>query len=262
MNLSGVMLTLIGLGLFDEKDLTIRGMEEAKNADKTYVELYTSYWYGSIENLEKIISKKVVELKRGDLEENSEKILEDAKNQNVVIFVQGDPLVQTTHVALILEARKRKIETRIVHNASVISAIAETGLHPQKFGPYVTIPFPEKTKGILPESVYEVLKMNKARGLHTLCLLDVVADENRYMAPSEALQILLDIEKKRKENILTEDSEVILASKLGSSKPLIIFTTVRNLIKRKIDEKPSVLIIPGILHFTEREVLSLLYSEE
>ncbi len=46
------MLTLIGLGLFDEKDLTLKGLEEAKNADKLYVELYTSYWHGNLKNLE------------------------------------------------------------------------------------------------------------------------------------------------------------------------------------------------------------------
>jgi len=49
------MLSLIGLGLFYEKDLTLRGLEKAKNADKIYAEFYTSKWYGNVKKLEKLI---------------------------------------------------------------------------------------------------------------------------------------------------------------------------------------------------------------
>ena len=96
------MLSLVGLGLFDENDLTLRGIEEAKAADKVYIELYTSYWHGKMKNLEKIIGKKIGVLQRKDLEDESEKILNEAKKKKIAIFVQGDPLVATTHSALIL----------------------------------------------------------------------------------------------------------------------------------------------------------------
>jgi len=252
------MLNLIGLGLNDEKDLTLKGIELTKAADKCYIELYTSYWHGNTKNLEKLIGKKIEILQRKDLEENSNKILEEAKNKNIVIFVQGDPQVQTTHSALITEAKKLGIKTRVIHNASIISAIAETGLHPQKFGPYVTIPFPEKTKGKLPESVYEIIKMNKTRGLHTLCLLDVAGEESKYLLSTEAMEILLEIENKRKEDVFTEDTGVIVFARAGSEKPLLAYGKVKDLIKKEIKEIPAVLIIPGILHFTEKECLSLL----
>jgi diphthine synthase len=254
------MLIIAGLGLYDEKDLSLREIEEAKSSDKIFIELYTSKWYGNFKNLEKILGKKVEVLERKDLEENFQKILELAKNKKVILFVQGDALVQTTHSSLILEAKKQGIETKVIHNASIISAIAETGLHPQKFGPYITIPFLERTKGKLPESVYEVIKMNKARGLHTLCLLDVLVEENRYMEPKEGLKILLEIEKKRKERIIPEEEEVVIFSKAGSEKPLIVFGKIKDLMKKKV-EIPAVIIIPGILHFTEKDFL-LLYSEE
>jgi diphthine synthase len=252
------MITLIGIGLFDEKDVTLRGIEEAKKADKVYIEFYTSYWHGNLKNLEKMIGKKIEILQRKDLEDELKKILELAKNQNITILAQGDPLVQTTHAALVQEARKMKIKTRIIHNASVISAIAETGLHPQKFGPYVTIPFLEKTKGRLPESVYDVIKINKSRGLHTLCLLDVVSEEGKYMNINEAVNVLLVLENKRKEEVFTENTEAIIFAKAGSEKPLLVFGKVKDLMKREIKELPAVLIIPGILHFTEKEYLSLL----
>jgi len=249
------MFTLIGFGLFDEKDLTLRGLEQAKKADKVFIELYTSKWYGNLENLEKLVGKKVEVLKRKDLEEESNKILEQAKTQNIVIFVQGDALIQTTHIALLQEARKLGIKTKVIHNTSIISAIGETGLHAQKFGPYVTIPFPEKTKGKLPESVYEIIKMNKTRGLHTLCLLDVIGEEKKYMLPKEAMKILLDIEKKRKEGVFNENTQVIVFARAGSEDSLIVYGTVNELMKKGFGEPPAVLIVPGILHFTEKEYI-------
>jgi len=248
------MLTLIGLGLFDEKDLTLKGLEEAKKSDKVYIELYTSLWHGSLQNLEKLIGRKIEVLRRRDLEENSEKILEEAKSQSVAVFVQGDPLVQTTHSVLVSGARKSGIETKIIHNASIISAIAETGLHPQKFGPYVTIPFPEKTKGRLPESVYDIIRMNGARGLHTLCLLDVDEEQKRFMSVEEALTILSQLEDARREGIFSLDTEMIVFARAGSEKPEIFFGKAENLGKKNID-LPAVLVIPGMLHFTEREAL-------
>ena len=247
------MLILAGLGLFDQKDLTIREIEEAKKADKAFIELYTSKWHGSLENLKKLIGKKIEILTRKDLEENSDKILTQAKTQNVIIFVPGDPMIATTHTSLIQQARKLGIKTKIIHNASIVSAIGETGLHIYKFGPSVTIPFPEKTKGKLPESVYDVIKMNKARGLHTLCLLDVI--DERAMEPKEAIEILLELENLRKENIIKKDSGIIVFSKAGSDEEKIVFDSIENLRGKSFDV-PAVIIIPGILHFTEREFLS------
>lgn len=36
------MLYLVGLGLHDEKDVTVRGMEAIKGSDRVYLEAYTS----------------------------------------------------------------------------------------------------------------------------------------------------------------------------------------------------------------------------
>jgi diphthine synthase len=239
------MLTLVGLGLHDEKDLSLRGIEAIKRAEKVYIELYTSKWFGDVKRLEEITGKEIKVIGRPDLEENYERILEEAKEKNVVILVQGDPLVQTTHVALVLEAKKKRIDTEIVHNSSIISAIGETGLHTQKFGPYVTIPFPEKTKGLIPELLVETIEENKKRGLHTLCLLDVA---ERCMSVKEALEILV------KAKALDESSEIVVCSKLGSKDAVIIYGKVEELREKEFDS-PSVIIIPGSLHFTEKEYL-------
>ena len=110
------MLTLIGLGLNDENDMTLKGIEAAKNADKVFIEFYTGLWHGNKENLEKIIGTKIIELQRKDLEDDSEKFLQNAKNSNIALLVQGDPLIATSHEALVIEARKMKIETKVIHN--------------------------------------------------------------------------------------------------------------------------------------------------
>lgn len=241
-------LTLAGLGLNSEKDISLRAIEEAKSADKIYVEFYTGKWYGSLESLEKLFGKKVVELSRKDMEDESDKIIQEAKNSKIVIFIEGDPLIQTTHGSLVIEARKNKIQTRIIHNASILSSIGETGLHSQKFGQHTSIPFPEKTKNTKPESFFEVVKRNLENGLHTLCLLDMIYEEKRYMSVNQGLEILLS-------GVLNENDKVIVFSKAGSDKPLIVYDTIENLIKKNINGIPSVIIIPGKLHFTEKDFL-------
>jgi len=46
----------------------------------------------------------------------------------------------------------------------------------------------------------------------------------------------------------------VIFSSAGGKKPLVVFDKVKNLLKRNF-EKPAVIIVPGILHFTEREFL-------
>lgn len=244
-------LALIGLGLFDEKDLSLRAIEEAKSSDKVYIELYTSKWHGNLKNLKKIIRKEITRLTRKDLEENSSKILEESKRKKIVVFVEGDPLIATTHSSLIMEAKKLGVKTKVIHNASIISAIGETGLHAYKFGPIITIPFPEKTKGKPPESIFETIIENGKRGLHTLCLLDITTEENKYISTTQGLQILLS------GKIITSEDKLVVFAKAGSDKPLLFYDTVNNLIKNNIMDIPAVIIIPRELHFTEKEYLEL-----
>jgi diphthine synthase len=248
-------LTLVGLGLCDEKDLTLRGIDAAKRADKVYVELYTSVWHGKDE-LEKIVGKRVAELKREDLEQHAGKIVDEAKAKEVVIFVPGDPLIATTHTTIIEQAKKCNIACNIVHNASIVSAIGEAGLHVYKFGASATVPFPEKTRGELPESVYGVLKLNKRAGLHTLLLLDITP--GRCMTANEAIKTLLAVEDKRREGIFTGETEIVVFARAGSASPKIWFGRVADLLNTNFGEPPMVLIVPGVLHFTEREFLELL----
>lgn len=241
------MMFLIGLGLWDESDLSLRGIEEAKNADEVYIELYTSKWHGEIKNLEKLIGKKVKILERRELEQESDKVLDNAKDKKTVLFVLGDPLVATTHTSLLTEAKKRNIKFQIIHNASIYSAITETGLHIYKFGQTVTVPFSEKSEDI--QSVFDKIESNVSVGLHTLCLLDLDSSKNKYMTPNDALKILT------KNNKISAETKIVVFGRAGSNSPLFVYNKIKNLIDRNFGEPPFVIIIPGKLHFTEEEFL-------
>ncbi len=240
------MLCLIGLGLYDEKDMTIRGLETTKSCDSLYAELYTSGWSG-LERLRQDLDKEIKEVQRKDLEENQKKILEEAMSRTVGILIPGDPLIATTHIDLLIQARKKGIKTRVVHAPSIYSSVGETGLFIYKFGKTTTIPFPQE--GYEPESPYDTIRENKERGLHTLCLLDI---KEKLMTPKEGLECLLKIEDKRKENVLNREDKVVVF--VSREKGLVVYDTIKKIMEREF-QTPAVLIIPGSLHSIEKEAL-------
>jgi diphthine synthase len=245
------MLYLIGLGLYDEKDITWRGVDAARSCEAVYLERYTSPWRGSVEKLERLIGKSIAELRRSDLEENSKELLGEAKKRDIAVLVPGDPLVATTHASLIIDARKRGIKTAVVHSSSVFSAVAETGLHIYKFGKTTTIAYPEENYS--PESPYKVLEENLKIGAHTLFLLDVKADQGKYMTVREGIDILLKLEKKGKK-VFGPKTMCVGVARLGG-KTKIVFKPAGELQKEDMGDPPHILIVPGELHFSEEEYL-------
>jgi diphthine synthase len=247
-------LVFIGLGLNDEKGISVRGLEETRRVDSVFMELYTNLLPDfSLERFEALMEKKVIILSRHNLEEeNGEAILTAAEKGKAVLLVPGDPFVATTHVALRLEAEKRGIKTRIIHGASAISAvIGLCGLHNYKFGKTVTVPFSENSS----ETPYNVIAQNMTLGLHTLCLLDLKADENRFLSINEALQSLLAVERKKHKGIVTLETLAVGAAKVGSLDPVLKADVVKRLLDSDFGGPPQSLIFPGQLHFTETEAL-------
>jgi diphthine synthase len=247
-------LVFVGLGLHDEKGISLQGLEEAKTAEKAFIELYTSLLPDfSIERLEALTGKKVHVITRSDLEEENGKLILDAAEKGKTVFlVPGDPFIATTHVTLRIEAEKRGIKTRIIHGASVISAIIGlSGLHNYKFGKTVTIPFSENAS----ETPYNVISQNKQLGLHTLCLLDIKTDQKRYLQINQALTQLLEMEQKRKMGTVTPETIAVGIARAGSDAPALKADTVKNLLAFDFGEPPQSLIFPGELHFMEAEAL-------
>lgn len=241
------MLYLVGLGLHDETDISVKGLEAAKAADRLFAEFYTCPIRINMEKLEAMIGKEVKVLDRKGVEE-SDKIIEEAKSKKVVFFVGGDPLSATTHADIILRARKLGIRVKIIHSSSIFSAIAETGLHLYKFGKTTSIPIPQKN--YRPTSFFDVIKDNKSHGLHTLCLLDIGMDAK------EALKLLREIAEEKEDNIFDE-TPVIVVSQLGGPAK-VFFAPLQQLLQQELGEQMHSIVVPGDLHFQEEEFLKSL----
>jgi len=249
-------LVFVGLGLHDEEDMSLRGVEVAREADHVFAEFYTSLMTGlSLPKLEKLIRKKVVIVSRRDLEEeNGEKILEAAKKGKAAFLVPGDPLIATTHVDLRIRAEKQGVKTHVVHGASVVSAvIGLSGLQNYKFGRSVTIPFSEQ--GLLAETPYRMVEENGKLGLHTICFLDIKAEEKRYMTIKEALQSMMVLEKQKKRRVITAKTLAVGIARAGSANPTVKADYVEELMNFEFGGAPHTLVFPGKLHFMEAEAL-------
>jgi diphthine synthase len=251
------MLTFIGLGLFDEYDISLKGLEAVREADLVYAEFYTSCLMGTNpEKMEQLYGKKVHLLSREDVEQQPD-WLDEAKDKNVAFLTGGDTMVSTTHVDLRLRAEKLGIETRLVHGASIASAVSGlSGLQNYRFGKSASIPYPyESRRGarIISETPYDTIKQNSELGLHTLVFLDIDKDKG-YMTVNLALELLLEVEVKRGERIMNGAVAVGIA-RAGSEKPVVKADYAENLKGFDFGKPLHILVMPGKLHFLEAEAL-------
>ena len=231
------MLNIIGIGLNDEKDVSVKGLELIQASDFIYLENYTSRLQCSLEDLEKFYGKKVILVER-EFVENGKEMIEKAKTQNVSLLIIGDVFSATTHISLYQDALDSKLEINIINNASVLNAVGITGLSLYKFGKTTSISFHES------EVPTKVIKDNFP--LHTLCLLDLTPKENKFMEASTAIERLIS-------QGLDPEKKVIVCSQLGSKNPSIIYSSAKDV--KPLNKYPQCLIVPGELHFMEEEFL-------
>ncbi|MDV0444539.1 hypothetical protein MmiAt1_00650 [Methanimicrococcus sp. At1] len=251
------MLTFIGLGLFDAQDISLKGLRAVQSADLVYLEFYTSYLMGTtIEEMETLYGKPIIRLMREDVEQNPD-WLENAKNQNIVFLTGGDTMASTTHVDLRIRAKDMGIETKLIHGASITSAVfGLSGLQNYRFGKSVSIPFPytsSRGNRVVTETPYDTIKFNQENGLHTLVFLDI-HNEHGYMTVREGLSLLLEVEEKRQEGVMKNRIAVGIA-RAGSDDVSVIADFAENLDSFELGNPLQILIIPGNLHFIEAEAL-------
>jgi diphthine synthase len=244
-------LYMIGLGLWDEKDISIKGVEAIKKCSKVFLENYTSRLGVDVAKLEKFHGKKIILADRNIVEKHNYEILEPAKQECVSFLVIGDVFSATTHTDLYLTAKKEGINVVVINNASILNAVGIVGLELYKYGKTTSIPFHNTNV----EAPYDVIKQNKKSKLHTLCLLDIDAEHNKHMTIKEAIEYLLRVESKRKEKVFTKDTKCIGVARLGSDKPKIVYGKAEELLKVDFGEPLHSLIVPGELHFVEEEAL-------
>lgn len=95
-----MVLWLIGLGLYDEHDVTLRGLEAIKGCARVYLEMYTSILMCDTSKLERLYGKEVIVADRDMVESQADEILDGADEQDVAFLVVGDPFGATTHTDL------------------------------------------------------------------------------------------------------------------------------------------------------------------
>jgi diphthine synthase len=245
------LLLFVGLGLYDQKDISLKGLEQIQAADYIFLERYTSLLSGvSVEELENLYGKPIRVVTREEVEVGPEEILALAEGSKVVFLTGGDPMVSTTHIDLRMRAHQRGITTGIVHGSSISTAVCGlAGLQNYRFGKACSLPFPHK--GWAPRTPVEVIAGNLKRDLHTLVYLDISGD--RCMTIGEAVSLL---EQVARESGIKLPLFIGIA-RAGSDCPVIVAGDAGKLSSTEFGPPLHVLIIPASLHIMEREYLEM-----
>jgi diphthine synthase len=218
--------------------------KEILEAEEVWADVYTSPFPGGLVNCLKRF--------RSDVKEATRDVLEGdfPFSSHTVLVVAGDPLAATTHASLVLEAKKRGYEVKILSNVSAFQAArTKSGLSQYRFGRVVTLMYPRE--GIdFTESVYLAIKENDEHNLHTVVLLET--GYGRSMTVPEAAELLCKYEDLCKRRVvamarLCWDDEIVLSSELGALR------------ERDLGSPPHLLVFPSPrLHPIEEEFLSSL----
>ncbi|WP_430505156.1 diphthine synthase [Haloparvum sp. PAK95] len=255
------MLTFIGLGLYDERSITVEGQAALRDADRVFAEFYTSRLVGAdVADLEEYHDVDVEVRPREGVEQDPEPILDAAEeaDADVAFLTAGDTMISTTHTDLRLRAEERGIDTRVIHGVTAQSAASSlTGLQNYRFGKAATLPFPyaHGAEGV-PDSVIETIEANRERGLHTLVYLDIKvgsgprgrrdADHEEYMTADYAAEMLAEG---------WDDVLAVAVARAGSPEVVVEADRLSALATRDFGDPLHMLIIPGDLHHVEADAL-------
>ncbi|XP_037071541.1 diphthine methyl ester synthase-like [Pollicipes pollicipes] len=264
------MFYLVGLGLGDARDISVKGLEIVRRCDAVYLEAYTSILTCGVEALEELYGRPVTLADRETVEQGLDSVIAGATERDVALLVVGDPFAATTHHDLVLRAAERGVPCQVVHNASIMSAVGCCGLQLYSFGETVSIPF--WTETWRPDSFVERIDANLARGLHTLCLLDIKVKEQsvenlvrgrrvfeppRYMSVSAAAGQLLEAVADRPEDWagLTPSTRAVGLARVGTDRQRIEVGPLRDLAVCDAGPPLHSLVIVGKTHPMEEDFL-------
>ncbi|NPA86525.1 MAG: diphthine synthase [Candidatus Diapherotrites archaeon] len=243
------MLVLLGIGL-SASHLSEEARYHLSTAEKVYLDTYTNVLdEEEIAVLESVAGKSFFRASRRDLEDKMGDIIEEARDQTVVVAVSGDPLAATTHAALYLEALKRGVPVRYVPGISIHTvAPSLSGLQHYRFGRTVTVPYLWKNS----PSFYEFLAQNRRLGLHSLVLLDLHPEPLKI---PDAIEAILHWERKKRLGVLELGDLVIGIARAGKPDCFRFVGTAEELLDVRWGSPPHSLVIPGELHPVEEEFL-------
>ncbi|RLM59395.1 diphthine synthase [Halobellus sp. Atlit-31R] len=246
------MLTFIGLGLYDERSITVEGREALADADRAVAEFYTSHLVGAtVDDLAAYHDIDIEVRDRAGVEQHPDDVLDAAEDEHVAFLTAGDTMISTTHVDLRLRAIERGIDTRVIHGVTAQTAASGlTGLQNYRFGKAVTLPFPyaHGADGV-PQSVVDSIEANRERGLHTVVYLDIKADRDEYMTADVAAELLA---------AGWQDTLGVVVARAGSPEPTVVADRLSALAAQDFGDPLHLLVIPGDLHHVEADALATL----
>lgn len=235
------MLYLIGLGL-NKEGISKEGLGIVKRSKKVYLENYTVDFPYKVGELSEVLGKDITPLNRDDVE--GLEFIDEAQKKDVVLLVYGSPLTATTHITILDECEKSGIKCKVIYSASVLDAVAETGLQLYKFGKVASMPAWKKS--FEPDSFMEIVHENQSIDAHSLILIDIGLD----------IQDALEQLKKSAENHKVKLNKLIVCQQLGEKKQKIFYKSLGELKEFTGVRKPYCFIIPsGKLHHIEKEFL-------
>ncbi|KAL1311553.1 hypothetical protein AAFC00_001672 [Neodothiora populina] len=262
------MFYAIGLGLADEKDITVKGLEIVKRAERVYLEAYTAILLVDKEALEAYYGRSVILADREMVESSSDQILADADKVDVAFLVVGDPFSATTHTDLILRARALSIPIQTLPNASIMTAIGACGLSLYNFGQTVSMVF--FTESWKPASYYDRMLENWNLGLHTLVLLDIKVKEPdlqamargriiyeppRFMTVAQCAAQMIETEEEKKAGVFHADDVLAVGvARAGAADMSIVAGTLTQLAEVDMGRPLHSLVLVGKrMHEMERD---------
>ncbi|KYN34487.1 Diphthine synthase, partial [Trachymyrmex septentrionalis] len=253
-----IMFYVIGLGLGDAKDVTVKGFEIIRKCDRVYLESYTSVLTVQQETLEEFYGRSLIAADRELVENCADEILPKREDEDVAFLVVGDPF-----------------GVKVIHNSSILTAVGCCGLQLYSYGEIISIPYWMDTWQ--PYSFYEKIASNRHRGLHTLCLLDIKVKEptlesimkkkKEYMPPQfmsvneAASQLIAILDNKiqdgHKDLAFTQQSLVVGLARVGCEDQYIVACSLQNMTRVNLGPPLHCLVIPAEkLHPLELEFLT------
>jgi diphthine synthase len=257
-------LILAGAGLH-VGTITLEVREAVEKASRIYVDVYTmpqTVWLA--EWARSLAGDRVVEASRDIIESQSTKIVEEASRGDVVVLVPGDPLVATTHVSLLAEASRRGVRWRVIPGISgVVASKTLAGLQYYRYGRTITVPGP--WRGVRAVSIISQLYGNLCVGLHTLVLLDV-ADGGPQLDPARGASELLSLEEELASDMGFEQVlpglMAVVVERAGHPDARVYWDSIVSIAEGRGGpwREPSSIVVPGIIHPTELDMITSLYS--
>ena len=268
---------LVGLGLGDEKDITVKGLEIVKKCKTVYLEAYTSILLnqgvGVADGLSAFYGREVVVADREAVEGGD--VLDGAESDDIALLVVGDPFGATTHSDLVVRCKERGIPCEVVHNSTIMSAIGVCGLQLYRYGQSVSLCF--WTDSWRPDSWYDKILESTRVGLHALLLLDIKVKEQsienmargrkiyeppRFMTVQQAAEQVLEISKSRGCTVVTPQTTAVGLARVGTKDQMIVAASLEELATVDFGEPLHSMVICGDVHEAEEEHLAMYYTEE